>query len=828
MDVINLLSVAILIGCVFTAAFFQLSAIIWTAGIGVVLVALSVLGWLSIGTFIIAWLVFLAAAGFANLSQLRQRYIVAPQLKKLQSQIPTISPTEREAIEAGNTWWERELFSGRPHWKQLFSIPKPTLSAEEQSFLDNQVETLCGMLNDWEIVYEKHDLPTEVWEYLKKEKFLGMAIPKQYGGLGFSALGHSTIVTKIATRSMSAAVDTMVPNSLGPGELLVHYGTEEQKQYYLPRLAAGLEIPCFGLTAPEAGSDATSIPDTGIICRGQFNGKEIIGIKLNWDKRYITLAPIATVLGIAFQLYDPDHLMGTEENLGITLGLIPANHPGVETGRRHLPMLMAFMNGPTRGKDVFIPLDWIIGGPKMAGQGWRMLMECLSIGRSISLPAVSTACGKLTYRLTGAYARIRRQFNAPLSAFEGIEEALGSIAGNTYILESARIMTAGAVDLHVKPSIASAIAKCHMTEIARLVMTQAIDIHAGHGIQCGPNNLLAFAYTGMPIIITVEGANILTRNLIIFGQGAVRCHPYILQEAELLGVPNPDLSKLDKLLISHIGFFVSNLLRSFAYGLTGGHFVFIPSKNKIMRKYKRQLVRMSTALALLADTSLILLGGSLKRRERISARLGDIMSQLYLASAVLKYYYDNNKPTSDDDYVSWAIDTCLYKIQIACNEIFENFPMRWVGKLLGWIVFPFGQSYQPPKDALTHQVVAPMLMPSELRDRLTKYCYVSPNKNDIGYRLDEALAQVSAIEPLLKKLQKAVNSGEIPQRYPFDARVQAALKAGIFTSVEAQAILSFNKLKNDIIKVDEFSFDLTSVFDNEKETNYGQQHVSHA
>ena len=438
-------------------------------------------------------------AAFANLHQLRQRYIVRPALNWLQEQMPSISETEREAIEAGNTWWEKELFCGRPAWKKLFQIPRPTLTQEEQHFIDHQVETLCSMLNDWDIIFKRHDLPEEVWEYLKNEKFLGMAIPKQYGGLGFSALAHSTIIVKIASRSLSTAVNTMVPNSLGPGELIAHYGTEEQKNYYLPRLAGGLEVPCFALTAPEAGSDAGAIPDTGIVCRMEVEGKETLGIRLSWDKRYITLAPVATVLGLAFHMYDPDHLLGQEEDIGITLCLMPTSHPGVEIGHRHYPIFQAFMNGPTRGHDVFIPLDWIIGGPAMAGHGWRMLMECLSIGRSISLPALATACGKISYRFTGAYARLRRQFNTSIASFEGIEEALGHIAGNMYILESARIMTAGAVDLKVKPAIASAIAKYHLTEISRQVVAHAMDIHAGHMIQVGPRNFLANAHLAVPI-----------------------------------------------------------------------------------------------------------------------------------------------------------------------------------------------------------------------------------------------------------------------------------------------------------------------------------------
>lgn len=811
MDVANIISIIVILGLVWTAAFFQLSALVWTALIGGVLLLCTVMGFLAIVPLVIIWLVFLAVAGFANLSSLRQRYIVGPAIPKLKTQLPPISNTEREALEAGNTWWEKELFCGRPKWKDLFSIPRPTLTQEEQDFLNNQVEQLCSKLNDWDIVFKERDLPQNVWEYLKQEKFFGMAIPKEYGGLGFSALAHSTVVMKIATRSLSAAVNTMVPNSLGPGELLLHYGTEEQKSYYLPRLASGIEIPCFALTAPDAGSDAGAIPDNGVVCKGQHEGKEVIGIRLNWDKRYITLAPVATVLGLAIKLYDPEHLVGDKDEIGITLCLIPTNHPGVEIGNRHYPLYHAFMNGPTRGKDVFIPLDWIIGGFPKAGQGWRMLMECLSIGRSISLPALATACGKMTYRFTGAYSRLRKQFNTPIANFEGIEEALGSIAGNMYILESARIMTAGAVDLKVKPSIASAIAKYHMTELSRVVIAHAMDVHAGHMIQVGPRNFLANAHIAIPISITVEGANILTRNLIIFGQGAIRCHPYILKEVELLSAPQTNVKELDRVLMSHIGFYAGNLLRNIAYGLTGGLFITSSMKNKRIRKYQKQITRMSAALALLADTSLILLGGALKRRERLSARLGDVMSQLYLASSVMKYYHDNNSPESDVDYVCWALQQCLQKIQVAIDEFSNNFPNRFIGKLLGWIVFPFGTAYRNPQDSLNRDVVLPMLMPSELRDRLTKYCYVSRESDDLGNRLDKALLQVADVDPISKKLHKASHSGAISKEFSFADRIQAAQRAGVLTLEESNTLSRFEALKNEIIKVNEFSFNLDEV-----------------
>ncbi|MBV9575346.1 MAG: acyl-CoA dehydrogenase [Gammaproteobacteria bacterium] len=807
----SVISVLVVLGCIWTAAFFQLPAVLWTILVGVPLFIITVWSHTPWILLILFWLVFLAAALFANLHTLRQRHIISPLLKNLQKQIPKISTTERSAIEAGDTWWEKELFCGRPHWKKLFAIPRPTLTEEEAHFLNNQVEQLCSMVDDWDVVFKDHNLSPAVWDYLKKEKFFGMVIPKEYGGLGFSALAHSTVVSKIASRSVSAAVTTMVPNSLGPGELILHYGTDEQKKYYLPRLAAGLEIPCFALTGPDAGSDAGSIPDNGMICLGKHNDMEVIGIKLSWDKRYITLAPIATVLGLAFHLYDPDHLLGDKEDIGITLCLMPTSHAGVEIGTRHIPMNLAFMNGPTRGNDVFIPLEWVIGGPSMVGQGWRMLMECLSIGRSISLPALATGTSKMAYRLTGAYARVRKQFNTPIASFEGIEEALGHIAGNTYLLEACRTMTAGAVDQKINPSIVSAIAKYHMTEMCRHVISHAMDIHAGHMIQVGPRNFLANIYNALPISITVEGANILTRNLIIFGQGAIRCHPYLLKEIELITAPKVDVQATDKVLISHIGFFVSNLLRNIAYGLTGGKLIFSSLKNKRIKKYQKQLTRMSAALALLADTSLILLGGSLKRRERISARLGDILSHLYLASTVLKYYHDNNKPVSDVDYVCWCLQHCLYKIQIACNELLHNFPKRWIGKLLHGLIFPFGAAYLPPKDNLHNAIVGAMLDPSELRDRVTQHCYISSEAHDLGHRLEKALAKIAATEPIGKKLQQAIHSKSIPSWYSFGQRIQAAKEDGILTLEEFDLLSEFELLRKEIIQVNEFSFDLDKV-----------------
>ncbi len=807
-----IIDVLVFIFAVLGLAYLQAPAILWTLVMGLVLFSLSIFGNLGFIALSILWIGFLAVAAFANLAQLRKKHITPFIINRIQRNMPTISDTEREAIEAGNVWWEKDLFCGNPNWKQFLAMPPAKLSREEQGFIDNEVEQLCEMLNDWEIVNVDKDLPVNVWEYLKKERFFGLVIPKEYGGRGFSAYAHSSTVLKIATRSISAAVNTMVPNSLGPGELVLHYGTREQKEYYLPRLARGEEIPCFALTGPEAGSDAGSLTDSGVVCRGMHNGQEVLGVRLSWDKRYITLAPIATVLGLAFRLYDPERLLGEKKDIGITLCLIPTSHPGVEIGNRHYPLHLAFMNGPTRGKDVFIPIEWIIGGSTMAGQGWKMLMECLSIGRSVSLPALSTACGMLSYRMTGAYSRIRKQFNTPLAQFEGIEEILGDIGGYTYLLESCRQLTCSALDQQVRPSIVSAIAKYHMTEMARKVMAHAMDVHAGHGIQVGPRNFLAHAHMAIPISITVEGANILTRNLIIFGQGAIRCHPYLIHEVGLFSQPDsPEkTNQLDKLLLAHIGYALSNFAKSFISGLTGGALLSSPVTGFSAKYYKR-LTRMSIALAMLSDICMLILGGNLKRKERTSARLGDILSELYLGSAVLKYFNDNGNPEPDRSYVKWCLETCLHRAQTACEELLNNFPIRWLGKTLRWIIFPWGAAFKKPSDVLYHKVVKEMTSSSALRDRLTQFCFVTKNPSNTMRLLEEALQKAPDIEPVWKKFQKVIRSSPVTNRITFEERVDDAYTANHLTADEVRHLRDFYALHKEIIKVDEFTFDLSAV-----------------
>ncbi len=792
--------------------YFGLKARWWTLGTTSALIALGWFGSVSFFTLALLWVLFLPPILFIYLKKIRQRLVTYPLIRLLRQKMPPISDTEREAIEAGDVWFEQELLSGRPHWKKLLHLNLPQLTAEEQAFLDNQVETLCLMTSDWKIINEYQDLPVEIWDYLKQECFFGLVIPKEYGGLGFSALAHSSIILKIATRSLSTAIDTMVPNSLGPAELLLHYGTDEQKKYYLPRLAQGLEIPCFALTSPDGGSDAGSMKDSGVVCYGEHEGKKVLGIRVSWDKRYITLAPIATVLGLAFRLYDPDNLLGSIEDCGICLCLIPTSHPGVEIGHRHYPLRLAFLNGPTRGKNVFIPMDWIIGGMVRVGQGWKMLMECLSIGRGISLPAVGSACAQLSYRMTGAYARLRQQFNVPISQFEGVEEALSVIAGSAYLLEATRLLTAGAVDLKIKPSILSAIAKYHMTEIARKLINHAMDIHGGHAIQAGPRNFLEMAYTAMPIGITVEGANILTRNLIIFGQGIIRCHPYLLKEVTLLSAEetSENNTALDQLLLSHIGHVVSNTVRTLWLGLTNARFVWSPEKGASARYY-RALTRMSSAFAFLSDVCLLIFSGNLKRKERISARLGDILSQLYLASAVLKYFKDRGSRASDIDSVHWCVQTCLADMQIAFNELLQNLPIPGLGRLLRWFIFPFGAAYPKPTDRLSHRMTQSMLHPNELRDALTRFCYISKDETDPMRSIENAFEQVEKIDPLWKKFKSALRKGTISLPGTLDEQLDRAVQLSILTLSEMQDLKQFFVLYQDIIRVNEFSFDLQTV-----------------
>lgn len=761
------------------------------------------------GAGILVWVLFGVFTLVLVVVPLRRLLISSQLLKVFRAILPAVSQTEREALDAGTVWWEGELFSGQPNWCKLHAFPAPRLTDEEQAFVDGPVDELCGMLNDWQITHELGDLPPHVWQYIKDNGFLGMIIPKHYGGKGFSALAHSEVVMKLTSRSGTAAVSVMVPNSLGPAELLLHYGTDAQKDHYLPRLAKGVEMPCFALTNPEAGSDAGGIPDYGIVCKGEWQGKkDVLGIRLTWEKRYITLGPIATLLGLAFRLYDPEHLIGDVEDAGITLALIPTDTPGVNIGRRHLPLNAAFMNGPNWGKDVFVPMDYIIGGVEYAGQGWRMLVNCLAAGRSISLPANGVGIAKLGARTAGAYGRVRAQFKVAIGKFEGVEEVIARIGGNTYIMDAARVMTAGAVDLGEKPSVVSAIVKYHLTERGRQVINDAMDVHAGKGICMGPSNYLARAYQSIPIPITVEGANILTRSMIIFGQGAIRGHPWVRREIE--ATHEADQSKavrdFDHALFGHVGFVVKNVCRSLWLGLGEARLARVPG-DRHTRRYYQQLTRMSSGFALVADMCMFLLGGALKRRELLSARLGDILSQMYLASAALKRYEDQGRPADDLPLLHWSVRDALYRIQEAFFALFGNLPNAGAALLMRWIVFPLGRLYRVPPDDIGHRIARMLSEPGPARDRLTKGAYVSNDVNDPIGVLEAALDAVIAAEPVEAKIQQAARSGTIAGRF-HDQQINSALRAGVITADEVRVLERAAELRRKVIMVDDFPKDL--------------------
>ncbi|MBD1588911.1 acyl-CoA dehydrogenase [Pseudomonas typographi] len=777
--------------------------------LGIVAVYLLVWGLLGKGPgglLLLCWLLWAAVAGFVFLPGLRQRLFTRRLFAWFRKTLPPMSSTEREAIDAGTVWWDGQLFSGRPDWHTLLNYPKAQLNAEEQAFIDGPTEALCEMLSDWQVGQDL-DLPPEAWAYIKEQGFFALIIPKQYGGKGFSAYAHSQVAMKLATRSGDLASTVMVPNSLGPAELLLHYGTDEQRDYYLPRLARGEEIPCFALTGPMAGSDAGAMPDVGIVCTGQWQGEEVLGLRLTWEKRYITLGPVATLLGLAFKAYDPDHLLGDKTELGISLALIPTATPGVVIGRRHLPLGAAFMNGPNSGKDVFVPLSALIGGQPMLGKGWMMLMNCLSVGRSISLPAVGTGMAKYTSLVTGQYARIREQFNVPLSAFEGIQEAMGRIGGNAWLMDSARILTANAVDLGEKPSVLSAILKYHLTERGRECIAHAMDVHGGKAIIAGPNNYLARNWLAAPIFITVEGANILSRNLMIFGQGAIRCHPFVLRE--MAAVQEPDrqrgLERFDGLLLEHIGFAFGNACSTLALNLGLGHFERQPG-DALSQRYFRALNRQAAAFALVADVTMMLLGGTLKRRERLSARLGDVLSHLYLGSAALKRYHDLQTPEHLQPLVRWAMEESLGKAEEALNKLLDNFPNRLIGGLLRALVFPFGRRQRGTRDALDAQVAELIGRPSgdPALEALLEGCYRPQSADDAVGALQAACDLLDAAGPAQHKLQAALKSGQL-RPLPGQDPVDAAVAAGVLQLAEAQRLQQAHAARRKVIDVDDFS-----------------------
>ena len=760
--------------------------------------------------------VALAVAALILVRPLRRAVISRPLFATYRKVLPQMSDTERDALEAGTVWWEGELFRGKPDWRKLHAYPKPALTAAEQSFMDNEVEEACRLVDDWKVTHELYDLPSEAWRYIKDKGFLGMIIPKKYGGLEFSAYAHSQVVTKLSTRSSALSVSVMVPNSLGPAELLLHYGTEEQKNHYLPRLARGIEVPAFALTSPWAGSDAASIPDSGVVCKGLWQGKEVLGMRVSWDKRYITLAPVCTVFGLAFHLYDPEGLLGGKKHVGITCALVPYDHPGVDTGRRHFPLNAMFMNGPTRGKDVFMPLDFIIGGPKMAGQGWRMLMECLAAGRSISLPSSNAGMSQMIARTVGGYARVRSQFKMAVGKFEGVEEALTRIGAFTYMTNATRTMTAGAVDLGEKPSVVSAIAKYHVTERARQVANDGMDVVGGKGICLGPSNFLGRAYQQVPIAITVEGANILTRSLIIFGQGAIRCHPYLLPEMH--AAHNADarqgLVDFDKALWGHIGYTIKNGFRALWLGMTGSHFVGVNvDVAPEVRRYYQQMTRFSAAFAFLADISLLVLGGSVKRREKLSARLGDILAQMYLISCTLKRFEADGRQAADLPLLNWAVWDAMYKAQEAFDGVIANFPNRFIGAFLHRSIFPWGHPYVVPSDDLGHKVAKLLIEPSEARDRLTAECFLPLTESEPAGAIELALVATIEAEAIDAKIRDAEKAGRFAHNPLANVRdiAVAAAECGVITAAEFEKLKRRNVLRDIVVHVDDFPFDFNVV-----------------
>lgn len=691
---------------------------------------------------------------------LRTTQISKPLLAGIRGMLPKLSDTESQALKSGSVDWDGELFSGRPRWQRLLNAKATRLSDEEQAFLDGPVDTLCGMLNDWEITHEDYDLPEPAWNFIREQGFFGLMIPKEHGGKGFSNTAHSEIVTRISTRSVSAAVTVMVPNSLGPGELLEMYGTDAQKHHYLPRLAGGIDIPCFALTSPVAGSDAGAIPDKGIVCRGDWNGETVLGLKVTWNKRYITLAPVATLIGLAIKVYDPNHLISDEEAIGVTCVMVPRELDGVNAGARHLPMNTVFMNGPTWGTEVFIPMDQVIGGQDMLGKGWTMLLEALSIGRSISLPAMGTGAGKLASLSSGAYAYVREQFGRSISQFEGVQEALEPIAGNTYMMNAARLLTAGMLDRGIRPSVPSAVLKYRNTDLMRTTINHAMDVVAGRGVITGPRNFMARAYQAVPIAITVEGANILTRSLMIFGQGAIRCHPYITRE--IAAAENPDtragVDEFDRVFYRHMAHTARNGLRSLTLAYAGGRLESVPDRGRIQRSY-RQLARYSAAFSLLTDVTLLSIGGGLKARQRLSGRMADCLVHLYYASAVIKFWHEEQYAENQRPVVDWCLQTSLRDLERALHAAIDNFPTAGLRLPLKLLVFPPGHTRNTgPDDELGGRVAEAIVDDTPLRQTITAGCYQDADPEDSLGRVLNAYRLARETRELRGKIHEAVRT----------------------------------------------------------------------
>ena len=795
----------VFVGLILFAAYRRFSLLQTSITFTVLLLAYSLWGPAATWWNAVLWLP-IAALWLLNINPLRQTFITRPFLRVYRRLLPSMSTTEKEALEAGTVWWDGQLFTGSPGWDQLMSCRAPTLSAEEQAFLDGPCEELCRMLDDFDITHRRGDMPPQVWDFIKSKGFFAMIIPKKYGGLQFSAYAHSCVLIKVASRSVTTSSTIAVPNSLGPAELLLHYGTEEQKNHYLPRLARGEEVPCFALTGPRAGSDAAALPDTGIVCKGLWQGREIVGLKLNFSKRYITLAPIATVIGLAFRLFDPDKLLGDKVDYGITCALIPRSTPGVTVGRRHLPLNVPFQNGPVYGRDVFVPLDFIIGGVKTAGQGWRMLVEQLSVGRCISLPSNATGGAKAATYASGAYTRIRRQFNMPVGRFEGVQEVLARMAGLTYIMDATRSVTAAAIDGGEKPSVPSAMLKYHLTEMGRIVANDAMDVHGGKGIQLGPKNYLGRGYQVVPVAITVEGANLLTRNLIIFGQGAIRCHPFVLREMNAARDGNRErgVNEFDKALFGHIGFTISNAVRSLVMALTLARFTRVPETGSTAR-YFQHVNRFSASFAFAVDVAMLALGGYLKKKENLSARLGDVLSCMYLASMVLKHHENQGRPEEDLPIVEWACRHLLYRAQEQLHGFLRNFPNRFLAASMRFFIFPRGQTYFAPSDRLGRSIVELIMSPTEARERLCRGIYrtVEPT-NPLGL-LQEALTLSITAEPIEKRIRvEGQKTGKVTA-LDLPSQITQSLALGIITGAEAAMLREYDRKVMDLINVDDFA-----------------------
>ncbi|MBX9585644.1 MAG: acyl-CoA dehydrogenase [Gammaproteobacteria bacterium] len=801
----SLVWIVLLFGVIGLLAYHRASRSVLAVGIGFYLILLSALSHINLIMMLIYWVLFGLACVVLFDKQTQQK-LLAPIYKNMGKLMPTLSPTERAGLESGTVGWEGQLFAGMPNWSQLLAYPKAKLSKSEQAFIDGPVTQLCTMTDEWDLTAYQLSIPDKLWAFMKSEGFFGLIIPKKYGGKGFSAYAHALILSKLAGVSASVASTVSVPNSLGPAELLLEYGTQAQRDYYLPKLAKGEEIPCFALTGPDVGSDATSMPDHGTICERVINGEKIIGISLNFNKRYITLGPVATVIGLAFKLFDPDNLMSKKKNLGITVALVPANTKGVEHGRRHFPLNAVFPNGPVRGKDVFVPIDAIIGGFKMAGKGWNMLVERLAVGRAISLPSISLGGAQMAVAVSGAYARIREQFGLPIGRFGGVEERLARMAGMSYIMNATRNFTVAAIDGGEAPAVPSAISKYHLTEMGRTVVIDAMDIHGGKGICLGPKNYLGRGYQQAPIGITVEGANILTRSMIIFGQGAIRCHPHILNE--ISAVANEDkkagLEQFSSEVFAHSGYLLSNLIRSFWCGLLNAKFSSAPESS--VKHYYQQLNRISASFALISDACMIYLGGVMKRKEKLSGRLGDVLSMCYLASAVLKQFHERKEPQDELPLVQWSCQYLLTQAEQQLDGVIRNFPNKIVRGILRVAIFPLGRWNKLPTDRLVSQLGKIMLTPNRVRSQLIEGVYLPEDRIHVPGMLETALKMVTKHQTTFNKLNKAIKSGEV-SGLTFEERIDHAEELKILNKTQASHLREYNTLREIIISVDDFSDD---------------------